>query len=362
MARKVWSIPLPRTGARPDAGAPGEPRPRPQLVRSTPTPFPSPGRSRSGKELLAAYLLGPFVVSLWSPRRHRLSWAIAGAVSAVLGVVFLTRGASLGQWLTSIPYGVLCWLIVVPLVTLLVFTTWACAIGTACRLGRPRPPRWLGHRASVGVLGLLVPGLGLLIVGEHRRAVRAFWILGPMIASAAVLGHSQWLWDRSRIADAPGIGGPDLEVAFLMSATVLFVALFAWISQALDGMRRVAGEADVARPDASGAALLVSLVAFVAAFRPDAAARCLHHVAAPLEADGLRVIPLVLWETAARIDPVTPVYLTRAADLDEALGMSEAASSKRRALELRARQHLDAVGARAPQAPIAPPQSEWSQL
>jgi hypothetical protein len=341
--RKVWSIDVARGGesAAADSQARGA---RPSLVAAPVAAFAPPARSAgSWKELAAAYLLGPFVVSLWHRGRRRLGWTIAGAVSGIAMAVVLARWTSIGEGLTSLPYGVLAWVLLVPLLILVLFTTWARAIGAAARLGRLRIPRWLAHPASVGALGFLVPGLGLLVAGERERAARTFWMLGPMLTSVVLLAEWRWLWTRSRIAETPGLSGPDLEVVFLIAGAAFAVTLFAWISQAMEGVRRAA---DIDRPagrDSSGAALLVALIAFALAFRPEAAARCFDRMAAPLEADGLRVVPLLLWETAARIDPAAPAYLARAADLDVVLGWTDAAAEKRLTLKVRAAEYREVL-------------------
>jgi hypothetical protein len=76
---------------------------------------------------------------------------------------------------------------------------------------------------------------------------------------------------------------------------------------------------------------------------------------------GLTAVPLVLSETAARLDPSEPRYLVRALRLDEAMGRSAAAVAKREILEARTRTHLEVVWAEgnglrggAPARPAAP--------
>jgi hypothetical protein len=239
---------------------------------------------------------------------------------------------------------VLAWTLLVPLGLLAFVAAWAGAIDAASPRTRPKVPRWLAHPAGDGALGLLVPGLGLAIAGRGDRAGRAFWIVGPAATAAVVVAHWGWLLERSRVSSAPGLSAAHLEILLLVAIGVLFVAVLAWISQALDGARLASTGRDGSRADASGVALLVALIGLGLGFRPEAAAACLHRAAGPLETQGLRVIPLLLWETAARIDPVRATYVVRAAQLDDAIGRSDAAASKRRALALRAADYAGATG------------------
>jgi hypothetical protein len=111
-------------------------------------------------------------------------------------------------------------------------------------------------------------------------------------------------------------------------------------------------------PLASGlvsAGLLAALVALAVGFRPATVADQLDRVAASLQEEGYRAAPLALSEVASRLDPATPVYLARAADLHAALGRGEAAQARRDRLAERARAWTAAaVDAGRPPDPATP--------
>jgi hypothetical protein len=293
-----------------------------------------------------AYVLGPVMAALWSTGKRRIAWWILGPGSVAAGVVLAGLWPGFTTWLESIPNGVVVWLAVVAVVVLSAATAWAraiAAVSVARTVDSQRRSRWHRDPRVVAGFGLIVPGLGLTMAGRPRRAACAFWIAGPMAAAALVLVHRDWLWERGRSAVTAGISGNALEVVFIAAAGVAVAALVAWVVQALDGVRLVSERRSHAAADAASIVLLVSLVLLVATSRPASFARHLHSVSNTLRLDGYRLIPLGMCEAAARLDPVTPAYLADAAELNEAMGMNDAALDKRQVIERRAEEYFDIV-------------------
>jgi hypothetical protein len=265
-------------------------------------------------------------------------------VSAVLVLVFLLRADAVSQRLSSDTAGVAAWLAVVPAAFLALFTVWSRSVAAAARLA-PEAPSRLRTPVAVGVLGLLVPGLGHLVLGRAGRAARAFWLLGPLAAAAATVVNGRWLWHRNLAAESPALSGPALEVVLIAAGIALPLGIALWISAALDGARRAVPARIRSGGDAAGVALLAAVLLFVVGFRPTPTARCLDGAASRLQGAGFALTPLALSELAARLDPGEPRYLARAVQLDEALGREAAAAEKRETLERRTRAHLEVVWA-----------------
>jgi len=293
-------------------------------------------------DVLTAYLLGPVSSAVWIRGKSRYVWNAVGALSAVTVLVFLLRGDAVSSWLSSGSAGVAPWLLVVPGALLVLFTVWSRCIGAAARRAPEAAARWRSP-VAVGLLGLLVPGLGHLVLGRAGRAARAFWLLGPLIAAGVILANWQWLWFRNLIADSPALSGPALEGILVAAGITVPLVLTLWVSAALDGARRTVPARARGGSDVSGAALLAAVLLFAVGFRPAPAAQCLDAAASRLQGSGFTLTPLALAELAARMDPGEPRYLARAVELDEALGRDAAAIEKREVLERRTRAHLEVV-------------------
>jgi hypothetical protein len=232
----------------------------------------------------------------------------------------------------------------VTIVTTSLATSWACAVAAAVDNRTAAAGRFRSRMRrpwAVGVLGALVPGLGLLIAGYPKRAALTLGIVGPMAAAAVILLNWRWLWERNQFAASSGISGTALEITFLAAAGIVVVMLLIWIVQFLDGVRRVSTSRSRGFADAIGFALLVSIILFLTTFQPTPLAQNLYAAAASFQDDGFLVIPLALCETATRLDPASPAYLARAAELNEALGMKIQASAKREIIDRRAREYLE---------------------
>lgn len=323
---------------------------RPTTDKQTPRrTAPATRAARRWRDILLAYLIGPVTLALWLKGRSRWVWSAVGCGSVVAGIAMMAFGSSLTRWLEASPNGVSIWLIAVPAVTLLIAVSWARAIA-AVTCGRAtmgsRFPAWMRRSGPVAAIGTLVPGLGLQIAGYTKRGAWVFAIVGPIASAVIVLLHWRWLWERSRSAVPPGVSGNALEAAFIAAAGIGVATLLVWIVQALDGARLVSTSRTRARANAASVILLLSLAFFFTTFRPVSFAGSLGTTAAALRHDGLRVIPLGLCEAAMRLDPASPVYIAQAAELNEAMGMADAAQAKRQIIERRARAYLEIVGGR----------------
>ena len=362
MARRVWVIdspPLRETTAAPSR-VPGRDGAGQRSVRSpSAASVARPGsrsRTKAARDWMhvaAAYVLGPLAVALSMSRRRRIAWAILGGGSAVGAAVLLASWPSFLGWIEEQPSGVHLWLTVVVGLSGAIAVAWSRAIAAAARRHPLRPPAWLRHPRAVTTLGLLVPGLGLQLVGRPRRAAWAFSIVGPLAASAAIVVHWRWLWEVARSGPSR-VSGDTLELVFLVAAGTIAAMLLTWLVQALDGARHASAGGARTRSDSLSLALLVAL-GLLAVMPQDARlAGCLHGASGTLRSEGLRRIPLALCETAARLDPVNPYYVVDAIELKESLGQVEAAQAQRRLLEDRTTELLAALrgGSTGPKRPI----------
>ena len=196
------------------------------------------------------------------------------------------------------------------------------------------------------MFGFLFPGLGLRVAGCSRLAAAALGATVLGIGSAIFVANVPWLWLRLRSGSAPGISGGTFEALLIGAVAVLTLCSIVWIVQGLDGARRVARARSPLLTDAVSASLLVAIAVFGLAFRPASVASNLHVMASALDAQGFRMIPLVLCETSVRLDRAAPVYLADAADLLDSLGRHEEAQRHRRELERQMTAYIDVLGAR----------------
>jgi hypothetical protein len=88
---------------------------------------------------------------------------------------------------------------------------------------------------------------------------------------------------------------------------------------------------------------LISLLLLAIAHPPTAIARDLHLASVSLRLEGFQLIPLILWETATRLDPGEPQYLAQAAELDAALGREAEVRAKREIVAQRLEQYARAA-------------------
>jgi len=295
--------------------------------------------ARSWKPLVTAYLLGPVTVSRWVNGPKGVAWAAAGALSVFVAFLLVVFHSRFDAWLGSSSNGVLAWFLIVPFVVTVMGLVWArsvIAAGRRCPATLSRLPRRLRSSAAITALGLLVPGLGLMLTGRVKRAGWAFALIIPAGVTAVALLRWPWLWNLNRSTINPGLSSVTLEVVLLATVAIAAVCALAWIVQALDGARRAGHRPSHVFADAAGATLIVSLVVFAVAFKPVSVARNLSASALPMRHDSYRLIPLAVTEAASWLDPANPVYIAEAAELYRALGNREKAREKRDILEQRA--------------------------
>jgi hypothetical protein len=233
--------------------------------------------------------------------------------------------------------------LIVAAASLLAVTAWSRGVGLA---GRAHGwvlkglPRWLRHPATVGGLGLLLPGSGLLIAGYPRRAAAACWMAGAALAGWIFVGRGVELW--AALAGAPDAVRYTFEVSLIGS--VLFIGLggFVWIGQSLEGVRlslESRGRAGGQRGDRIALVLLLSIVALVALFDAAGVAQDLDLLALSLRAEGLELAPLCLMRVSTRLDPSQPAYVLHLADQLDSLERHDRAQALRRDLDRRWRSY-----------------------
>ncbi|MFQ5599092.1 MAG: hypothetical protein ACE5G2_00910 [Candidatus Krumholzibacteriia bacterium] len=300
----------------------------PAVGRAVPRPHP---KYRSGLVLVLAYGLGACAPLVLRQGRRSFVWALLGMLSLSAWAGMIWRWSDLQSWLETGRLPMLPWLLGVCGATLLGVTAWSRTLLLAARDERfvpERLPGWLRHPTVAGVLGLFLPGIGLLMSAHPRRAAFAVWNVGPLVLSILLLWRAGWLWRCNQAAGAQGIPLAALEVVLLASTFVAIVGALCWIAAALDGARLTAfraGRRDGFRSDWLALSQLGTLILILVALRPASLAQDLDNFAAGMRPEGYRVIPLCMELGAARLDPSQPEYPMRAAELYDTLGMHEAA-------------------------------------
>ncbi len=305
----------------------------------------APLRTKSNGWLLAlrAYALGPVNLILWPSGKGRIAWAIVGAGSLVAAALLWIWWSAVFDVLERLERGAVLWVVSVVLVILLAATAWARVVATSEHT--VRWPRLVRRSGAVCALGLVLPGLGLLIAGRRWKAAVAIWCAGLLVAAVVVAKHWRWLVANGGGGEG-GLPNQTIEGVLGVAVGCVVFGCLAWLVFALDGVRAVS---PVARSSSVGnwlaLALLVTFASSLATFRPISVARDLNLAAERLRQQGLRMIPLALYEVASMLDPGTPTYLAGAATLYDELGSSETADVKRDLLQKRAAQFAGAIGA-----------------
>lgn len=375
MAKRIWVIDVPKdwarrevrttrpTGGRPPANVAPAPSPaEPLPAEPAPTDTATRRHRRRGAPrswpVALAYALGPFGLFFMRPGRGNMLWASLGAGSITAWIWITVRRIELMTKVEDGSLSAVTLLAGTSLVLVLAFVAWAAALLEAGRSRRFHAPRLRGPLRQlklVAALGLLFPGLGLLVIGRRRRAAWAIAMAGPPLAAAVLLGHASWMWHLDQSRAAAGMSPHNLEVLFLASALILAVGILIWLVQALDAARlaaRSSGRTSDGGPLAC--VLLVAMAVFAVAFRPAAVGRDLDCFAMAMRLEDYRLIPLCLELGAMRLDPSMPLYAIRAADLYDDLGWPAPASELRAELHARwgayawtLRRHAGDAGARA---------------
>jgi hypothetical protein len=339
--QRVYVIdePKPPETRRPSTGATaGRPAGRPDRSNDT-------SRRVEGSCVLAlrAYALGPLNLTLWPSGRARVAWATVGALSTIATASLCIWWRPFAEVARRNEGSAVIWALSVTCVILLTAIAWARAVATSDPGGHW--PRFLRTPVTVCALGFLFPGFGLLIARRRRRSAVAIWFAGVLVA--AIVIATRWLrLAPALVGESDGGAHWTFEVTLIAALAGVALGALAWLVQALEGLR-------VVRPAArSGSlanglalALLIAVALFLATFHPTAVARDFESAALQFRQRGLRVIPLALYESAAKLDPATPAYLAGAAALHDDIGNSKTAEMRSALLRERAAQFADALGA-----------------
>jgi len=295
-------------------------------------------RAVSAPIVLLSYLLGPLAILTTREGRTSRFWVAlaAGSVAVTLSLLIgwnfiLSRFGEKG-------FVILPLMLLTSVSILTGFTVWARAvylIGRHRALLHRNIPDPLRKPNLIGMLGLLAPGLGLLVTGYYRRAALTLWVIGSFALSLFVLYHAAWLWSWNRGAGSEALQGTTLEHLFIGMGIVGIFGALVWIVQALDGARlaerRFARNAH-SPGNAAAFALLAALVVFVLMFQPASVAETLDYFAVSARHEGYRILPLHAELAAMRLDPSSPAFAVKAAELYDQLGRHENAQALREEL------------------------------
>ena len=346
---KIYSIELGEDHTLPDppreqqtARVAGKAHPRP--VRSAPQPRQKPDSKPPTTGLhfaplmILTWILGPFSVHLHSAHRSGKGMLAVGMISGMAGLgMFAGRGFILDLIGQGWPLWV--WTVIGLAVMVTAFSVWARTAYLACRENRvPRHklPSLFRKPWAIGVVGLLAPGLGLLLAGCARRGAAVVWASWPFAAAVLLLANGLQIWNLNQGVNEASIAAVVLESGFLLAAGILAAGLIVWVAQALEGARQMMGDPGISlrmRGDWYAAALVCALVGTAIVWDPAAMARQLDSGAVILQEKGFRVIPLELSRTAHRLDPAPTEYAVRALALYEDLGRRDDAARLRLELE-----------------------------
>ncbi len=231
---------------------------------------------------------------------------------------------------------------VLSVVVLLFFSAWSRAVLLAGRdiyADPHRLPQWIYTPVAIGLVGLMVPGSGLLLAGHMKRAAAALWASLLVAVSTLLLMSAPGVWNRYQQLHGDGASNTVLEAFFLLAVAAGLFGLISWVVQALDGFRVAIAwgnqKAPARRRDWVAAALLASMAALVITASPSDLARNLDDLVVSSQEAGLRVIPLGLGQAAMRLDSSRPVYAMHVAGLYQDLGRHQAATDLMRELRLR---------------------------
>ncbi len=301
-----------------------------------PAPSDSESESREDSErnnqngsalfILLAYILGPLAILATPQGRQSKFWVSVAVGSVIVSTIILWQWKAILSRFEDGGSAIFIWVLVMCLATLAGFTTWARAIILLGRLKVTlllRLPMWIRRPWTTGLLGLIVPGLGLLIAGRPRRAACALWMVGTLLPSTFILSKSAWLWKWNQGSGFEAIQSDTIEFIFLGIGVIAFLGALTWIVQALDGVRLARSRATKqgrSRGDWSAIALLTAIVVFSVMFKPLFVAKVLDRVAVARHQDGFQIIPLYMARAAMHLDPSQPEYMMHVAEFYDDLG------------------------------------------
>jgi hypothetical protein len=319
--------------SRPALRPKSAPRPQPQVESKPPS-----GGLHFAPLMILTFLLGPFSVHLNPENRERKGLLTVGMIS---GMACLGLFAGRGFILDIIGESGSLWPLaaIATLVGVTVFSVWTRALYLAGkREGMPRHklPSLLRKPWAVGIVGLIAPGLGLLMAGCARRGAAVIWAGLPVAAAVIVLVNGMGIWSRNQVVQAAPIQPEILETIFMISAGILIAGLIGWIAQALEGARQMMGEPGIRhrmRGDWYAAALMCTLVGMAVVWDPPTAARYMDNSGIVLREKGFQVIPLHLTRGAHHLDPGPSEYGVQLLELYEDLGRRDEAVRLRKELD-----------------------------
>jgi hypothetical protein len=292
-------------------------------------------RAASLSGVIFSDLLGPLAILTTRQGRESKFWVALAAASAGMMLSLLFGWNHILAGLGEKGFVIVPLMLLMSMSILVGFTVWARAVyllGGNRALFTQNLPDPLKRPGLVGALGFLVPGLGLLVTGHHRRAAFTVWLTGLFALSIFCLSRAAWLWSWNRGAGSDALRGATLENLFIIMGITAAFGTLVWIVQALDGAR-LAERRFVRNANPSGNAtafvLLASLVIFVLMFEPASIADTLDRFAVSAEYEGYRLLPLHAELAAMRLDPSKPAFAIRAAELYDGLGRNESAQNIR---------------------------------
>lgn len=293
---------------------------------------------RSGLPLLLMCCAGPLAIFATSRGRRSRIWPLSAVLSVLLGgFTALLWDPVVGQTAAG-SRGAVTLLVAACAATVAGFAAWSRGIFL---IGRQegarirRIPELLKRPGGTGLLGALVPGLGLLISGRARQAAASLWIVCAALVSAMILSQADWIWRFDRRAGALAAGGRALEYFFVFLAVCALAGALAWIAQALAGMRHSPkgdGRTAAARAGAAIAVSLAAIAAWSLLFERGPMAERLDRAASVLHEEGLEFVPVGMAEAAMRLDSSHPEYTARAIEIYERAGRYDEATALRRSL------------------------------
>jgi len=340
-----------QAGREPARGLDWQPPAEPETEPATPLP--------AWLQLLAAYLPSGAVLHLFTRGRRRWIWSSVSLAALAWWLVILALWPRLAAG-GGLPFAV--WTVGSAVALLAGFAGWGEALRVAASDRRLRParlPRWLRRRGAACLLGLAVPGLGLLASGRPRRAAAALWIAGPWTLALLILLRARDLVMLNAGAGAHALPGAAIDLAVLGAMITLGIFSAAWLGGALESMRLVGDRrviARVGRSDGILLALVVTLAGFFVSTGPSILARQCDRTARGLEEDGLCLAALHAQRAAMHLAPAEPEYALEAAALYDALGRWGEGAALRGLLRERYRLVAEAwpVAPRQPAAPRDP--------
>ncbi|MBN2172243.1 MAG: hypothetical protein JW819_13060 [Candidatus Krumholzibacteriota bacterium] len=274
-------------------------------------------------QLLAAYLPSGAALHLFTRGRRRWVWSSIALASLAWWILALALWPRLAAGSGGPPFAF--WTVGSAVALLAGFAGWGEALRLAAADRRLRParlPRWLRQRGVAGLLGLVVPGLGLLASGRPWRAAAALWIAGPWTLALLILLRARDLALINASAGAHALPDPVLNLAVLAAMVVLWMFSALWLGGALESAR-LAGDrrviARVGRSDGILVALLITLIGFFVSSGPSILARQCDRTARGLEKDGLALAALHAQRAAMRLAPGEPEYALKTATLYDTL-------------------------------------------